>query len=153
METDAGTRASGYPFGILVIVVGILLRVVSLVALLLVSARSVTATSGAGAGTSVLNWIAANAPVPDRPTDTAVGIVLLVLAIGLLITSVLAAIGLLRRSQNGWVLAVVTSGAILALDLGWWASGEPRYGSMALNAVVLFYLNQRDLRAYFGDPA
>jgi hypothetical protein len=152
METDAGTRASGYPIGILVIVVGIILRVVSLAALLLVSARSVSATPGA-ADTGLLAWIAANAPVPDRPIDTAAGIVLLVLAIGLLITSVLAAIGLLRRSQSGWVLAVVTSGAILALDLGWWASGEPRYGSMALNAVVLFYLNQRDLRAYFGDPA
>jgi hypothetical protein len=142
METDAGTRASGYPFGILVIVVGIILRVVSLVALLLVSAD-----------TGLPAWIAANAPIPDRPIDTAVGIVLLVLTIGLVITSVLAAIGLLRRSQNGWVLAVVTSGTILALNLGWWASGEPRYGSMAVNAVVLFYLNQRDLRAYFGDPA
>ena len=153
METDAGTRASGYPFGILVIVVGIILRAVSLAALVVVSARSVTAAPGAAGDTSVLAWIAANAPIPERPIDTAVGIVLLVLAIGLLIASVLAAIGLLRRSQSGWVLAVVTSGTILALDLGWWASGEPRYGSMAINAVVLFYLNQRDLRAYFGDPA
>ena len=142
METTAGSRASGYPLGVVVIIVGIVLRVVSLGALLLVTADS-----------GPLAWIAGNAPLPDRPIETAVGIVLRVLAIGLLIASVLAVMGLLRRSQNGWVLAVVTSGAILALDLGWWASGEPRYVSMALNAVVLFYLNQRDLRAYFGDPA
>lgn len=141
METAADTRASGHPFGILVIVVGISLRIVSLVALLLVSVD-----------TGLLAWIAGNAPLPDRPIETAVGIVLRVLAIGLVIASALAIAGLLRRSETGWVLAVVTSGAILALDLGWWASGEPRYVSMALNAVVLFYLNQRDLRAYFGDP-
>ena len=140
METAAGTRASGYPFGVVVIVVGIALRVISLVALLLASTNDSVA------------WLAGTAPIPDRPTDTAVGIVLLVLAIGLLIASVLAIAGLLRRSQNGWVLAVVTSGAILALDLGWWAGGEPRYVSMAINAVALFYLNQRDLRSYFGDP-
>ncbi len=140
METAAGTRASGYPFGVVVIVVGIALRAISLLALLLATANG------------PLDWVAANAPIPERPTDTAVGIVLLILTIGLLVASVLAIAGLLRKSQNGWVLAVVTSGAILALDLGWWASGEPRYMSMAINAVALFYLNQRDLRAYFGDP-
>ena len=141
METVAEAPASRHPFGILVIVVGIVLRIVSLVALLLVSAD-----------TGLLGWIAGNAPLPDRPIETAVGIVLRILAFGLVIASALAVVGLLRRSANGWVLAVITSGAILALDLGWWASGEPRYVSMALNAVVLFYLNQRDLRAYFGDP-
>jgi hypothetical protein len=142
METAAGPRAPGYPFGVIVIILGIALRVISLVALLLVTAD-----------TGPLAWIAGNAPLPDRPVETAVGIVLRLLAIGLVIASVLAIVGLLRRSQNGWVLAVITSGAILALDLGWWASGEPRYVSMAVNAVVLFYLNQRDLRTYFGDPA
>jgi hypothetical protein len=142
METAAESRATGYPFGVIVIILGIALRVISLVALLLVSAD-----------TGVLAWIAGNAPLPERPIETAVGIVLRILAIGLVILSVLAIAGLLRRSQNGWVLAVITSGAILALDLGWWASGEPRYVSMAVNAVVLFYLNQRDLRTYFGDPA
>jgi hypothetical protein len=141
METAADTRASGLPFGVLVIIVASVLRIVSLVALLLVSAD-----------TGALGWIAGNAPLPDRPAETAVGIVLRILAIGLVIASALAVAGLLRRSQNGWVLAVVTSGTILALNLGWWASGEPRYISMALNAIMLFYLNQRDLRAYFGDP-
>jgi hypothetical protein len=142
METAAESRATGYPFGVIVIILGIALRVISLVALLLVSVD-----------TGPLAWIAGNAPLPERPIETAVGIVLRILAIGLVILSVLAIAGLLRRSQNGWVLAVITSGAILALDLGWWASGEPRYVSMAVNAVVLFYLNQRDLRTYFGDPA
>ena len=74
-------------------------------------------------------------------------------AIGLLVGSILAVVGLLRRSATGWVLAVVTGGAILAINLGWWASGEPRYVSMAINAVLLLYLNQRDVRAIYGDLA
>ena len=90
---------------------------------------------------------------PAATPDTAVGIVILVLAIGLLVGSVLAVVGLLRRSATGWVLAVVTGGAILAINLGWWASGEPRYLSMAINAVLLLYLNQRDVRAIYGDLA
>jgi hypothetical protein len=141
MEATDGAQRSGYPFGVIVIVVGLALRVVSLVALLI-----------SNAGSGPLAWLAGGAPLPDLPIETAAGIVIRVVAIGLLIASVLAIIGLLRRSQSGWVLAVVTSGAVLAVNLGWWASGEPRYLSMAVNAVVLLYLNQRDLRAYFGDP-
>ncbi len=55
-------------------------------------------------------------------------------------------IGLLARKQWAWVLAIVSSGVILAIDLGWWWSGEPRYGSMLINTVAVFYLNQRDVR-------
>ena len=124
------------------IVVGIVFRVVSLGALLLVTADS-----------GPLAWLAGNAPVPDRrDRDRRRGSCFGSSPSRLLIASALAVVGLLRRSQNGWVLAVITSGAILALNLGWWAAGEPRYGSMVVNVVVLFYLNQRDLRAYFGDP-
>ena len=40
----------------------------------------------------------------------------------------------------------MSSGVILAIDLGWWWGGEPRYGSMLLNSVAVLYLNQRDVR-------
>jgi uncharacterized membrane protein (DUF2068 family) len=56
-------------------------------------------------------------------------------------------IGLLAHKQWAWVLAIVSSGLILAIDLGWWWSGEPRYGSMLINSVAVFYLNQRDVRS------
>jgi len=62
------------------------------------------------------------------------------------IASVLVVIGLLANKQWAWVLAIVSSGLILAIDLGWWWSGEPRYGSMLINSVAVFYLNQRDVR-------
>ena len=35
---------------------------------------------------------------------------------------------------------------ILAIDLGWWFSGDARYSSMFLNSIAVFYLNQRDVR-------
>ena len=59
-------------------------------------------------------------------------------------------VGLLAGRQWAWVLAIISSGLILAIDLGWWWSGEPRYGSMLLNSVAVFYLNQRDVRAALG---
>ena len=103
--------------------------------------------------TVFLARLAEGAPLPPATPDTAAGIVILAVAIGLLVGSILAVVGLLRRSATGWVLAVVTGGAILAINLGWWASGEPRYVSMAINAVLLLYLNQRDVRAIYGDLA
>ena len=57
------------------------------------------------------------------------------------------------RCDWGWTLSIVTAGVILALDLGWWLGGEPRYLSMAVNAIVVFYLNQRDVRVTFDERA
>jgi hypothetical protein len=143
METTGGSRASRYPFGIVIVLVGLLARIAAIVAVLLLAPGDI----------GPFAWLADGAPVPPATPDTAVGIVILALAIGLLVGSVLAVVGLLRRSATGWVLAVVTGGAILAINLGWWASGEPRYLSMAINAVLLLYLNQRDVRAIYGDLA
>ena len=55
-------------------------------------------------------------------------------------------VGLLARRSWAWVMAIVSSGVILAIDLGWWWSGQPRDLSMALNVVAVFYLNQQDVR-------
>jgi hypothetical protein len=143
MESTGGSRASGYPFGIVIVLIGLVGRIAAIVAVLLL---------GPG-DTGVLARLADGAPVPPATPDSAAGIVILAVAIGLLVGSVLAVVGVLRRSATGWVLAVVTGGAILAINLGWWASGEPRYLSMAMNAVMLLYLNQRDVRAIYGDLA
>ncbi len=68
--------------------------------------------------------------------------------------SLATVIGLFTWRQWAWVLAIILSGIILAIDLGWWWSGEARYLSMALNVVAVFYLNQRDVRlALHGEVA
>ncbi len=143
MESTGGSRASGYPFGVVIVLVGLVGRIAAIVAVLLL----------APGDDGPLARLAEGAPLPPATPDTAAGIVILAVAIGLLVGSILAVVGLLRRSATGWVLAVVTGGAILAINLGWWASGEPRYVSMAINAVLLLYLNQRDVRAIYGDLA
>ena len=84
--------------------------------------------------------------MPQPPPGSDFEVIARILIVGLLIASVLVVIGLLGNKQWAWVLAIVTSGLILAIDLGWWWSGEPRYGSMLINSVAVFYLNQRDVR-------
>jgi hypothetical protein len=49
-------------------------------------------------------------------------------------------------------MAIVTTGLILALNLGWWLGGEPRYLGMAINSIGVLYLNQRDVRIIFEEP-
>jgi hypothetical protein len=60
-----------------------------------------------------------------------------------------SAVGLWRYKTWGWSLALIISGLVLALDIGWWMSGHPRYPGMFLNMVAVLYLNQRDVRTIF----
>jgi hypothetical protein len=94
--------------------------------------------------------IASVSPIPIFALDTAAGVISMILLAGLLVMSVASIWGLLRRDAWGWTLSIVTAGVMLALNLGWWAVGDPHYLSMILNSIAVFYLNQRDLRAVFG---
>ena len=127
----AGSR---YPLGVIVIILLTTLRSVTIVASLLDVQ-----------GGPLADWIRSGAPLPQPPPGSDFDILLRVLSIGLLVVSVLIVVGLLAGRQWAWVLAIISSGLILAIDLGWWWSGEPRYGSMLLNSVAVFYLNQRDV--------
>ena len=101
----------------------------------------------------IFGWIADSGPLPDMPPGTDVQVVGLGLLWGLLIASVLVVIGLILGRRWAWVLAIITSGVILALDLGWWFAGDPRHASMLMNSIAVFYLNQRDVRlALRGGP-
>jgi uncharacterized membrane protein YphA (DoxX/SURF4 family) len=131
--------SSPHPLGVIVIAVLTALRCVTISAALLDLE-----------GGPVAEWLRAGSPLPQPPPGSDFEIIARVLLIGLLVASVLVVFGLLARRQWAWVLAIVSSGVILAIDLGWWWSGEPRYGSMLLNAVAVFYLNQREVRAALG---
>jgi uncharacterized membrane protein YphA (DoxX/SURF4 family) len=134
--TPSGRRTRlRYPLGIIVIVVLTALRAVTLLASLLDVQ-----------GSRLADWLRDGSPLPQPVPGSDFEVIARILIVGLLVASVLVVIGLLAHKEWAWVLAIVTSGLILAINLGWWWNGEPRYGSMLLNTVAVLYLNQRDVR-------
>ena len=138
-ELPAGSR---YPFGVIVLIVISVVRSVSIVAGLLNIH-----------GSDFADWLRASSPLPEFPPGSDQEVVAGILLVGLLIASVVAVIGLLARRHWAWSLAIVSSGLILAIDLGWWYGGEARYASMLANVIAVFYLNQRDVRAALRGEA
>ena len=138
MEASRSPSDSAPSLGILIIVIGTIIRCVPIVAALVKPTGSVA------------EWLADYSPVPDFTPGSALEVIGTAGLIGILAVSVLSIVGLLQRRTWGWTLAIVTAGIVLALNIGWWASGEPRYLSMAVNTIVVFYLSQRDLRAAYG---
>ena len=135
MTQGARSVRSRYPLGILVIVALTVVRCLSIVAALFKIQ-----------GGDLAQWLRDVSPLPDTTDGTAGAVIVTVLLIGLLVASLATIVGLLTWRPWAWVLAIILSGTILAIDLGWWWSGEARYLSMALNVVAVFYLNQRDVR-------
>jgi uncharacterized membrane protein (DUF2068 family) len=70
----------------------------------------------------------------------------------LVIASVLlvSAVGLLAFRRWAWMLAMVTTGIFVAVDILGYVAGEANYIWMALNIVTVFYLNQREVRVSVG---
>jgi hypothetical protein len=132
-----------YPLGVIVVAAIALVRAVTIVA-------DVADFRQEG----ILGWIAASGPLPDMPPGSDVQIVGTALLVGLFIASLLVIVGLVFQKRWAWVLAIITSGVILAIDLGWWFAGDARYSSMLLNSIAVFYLNQRDVRLALrgGEP-
>jgi hypothetical protein len=135
MTRAASSLRSAYPLGILVIVALSVLRVLSIVAALFKLQ-----------GGDVTQWLRDGSPLPDHPDGTTAAVVVTGILVALLVASLATIIGLLGRRAWAWVLSIILSGVILAIDLGWWYGGEPRYLSMLFNVVAVFYLNQRDVR-------
>jgi uncharacterized membrane protein YphA (DoxX/SURF4 family) len=143
MSQGARSIRSRYPLGILVIVALSVVRCLSIVAVLVKFQ-----------GGDLAQWLRDTSPLPDTPDGTAAAVVVTAVLIGLLVASLATVVGLLARRTWAWVLTIILAGTILAIDLGWWFSGEARYLSMLLNVVAVFYLNQRDVRlALHGEDA
>ena len=124
-----------FPLGVIVVGLISLVRSLSLAAGLFAFSRE-----------GIVGWLAENGPIPTGRAGADAEIVVRALLAGLLIASVLTIVGLVFRRGWAWVLAIVSAGAILAIDIGWWFAGEPRPVSMLLNSIAVFYLNQRDVR-------
>ena len=64
---------------------------------------------------------------------------------------ILSAVGLLAHRRRAWLLAMVMTGAFVAVDIISFISGTQSNIWMFLNIVTVFYLNQRDVRELVGD--
>jgi hypothetical protein len=100
-----------------------------------------------------LDWIHVAAQIPDPPPDTVAWWISRGIGVALIAASIILGIGLLADRRWAWVGAIVMSGLSLAFAIGAWWDGHPAYVSMLINVIAVFYLNQRDVRAWFDEPA
>ena len=141
METADTPRSEARPVGIYIVVALLLLRVLQLIGSLL-----------QGSAFEVVDWLGTVSFIPPYPVGTPVGLAVRIMVAIFLVATLIAIVGMLRHEHWGWTMAIVTTGLILALNLGWWLSGEPRYLGMAINSIGVLYLNQRDVRIIFEEP-
>ncbi|HEX5013420.1 MAG TPA: hypothetical protein VFV72_04600 [Candidatus Limnocylindrales bacterium] len=138
--TDAPVQADPRrrPFGVLVVAAIQIIRAALLIGQLL----------GYRIG---VDWLRMSAQVPEPAPGTVAFALSRGLAIALILSSLVVALGLLSGRRWGWIGAIILSGLALALALGAWLDGAPTYISMAINVVAVFYLNQREVRAAFEE--
>jgi hypothetical protein len=98
-----------------------------------------------------VDWLHTAAQLPEPATGTVAFVIVTAIGIGLAAASVLAGIGLLAGRRWGWIASIVICGLSLAFALGAWWDGHPVYAAMVINIVAVFYLNQREVRAIFGE--
>jgi hypothetical protein len=89
--------------------------------------------------------------IPQPPPGTLEFAISRVLAVFLIVASLAFGFGLLTGRRWGWVGAIVIAGASLAISIGSWWYGNPSYLAMVINVIAVFYLNQREVRASFGE--
>ena len=62
---------------------------------------------------------------------------------------VLIAAGMWRLRRAAWVATMLLVGTFMVIELLWYARGRPRYHIMTLCALIVFYLNQREVQGIF----
>ncbi len=63
-----------------------------------------------------------------------------------------AAIGLWRGRRWAWYLTMLLLAATMSFDIWDYLHGRPSYLSMLLNVLMVFYLNQQEVRSLFVPP-
>ena len=96
-----------------------------------------------------VDWLHIAAQLPEPASGTVAFVIVRAIGISLVAASVLVGIGLLAGRRWGWIGAIVISGLSLAFAIGGWWDGHPVYGSMVINVIAVFYLNQREFRAVY----
>ena len=137
-----GRVRRGLPLGVLVVVA------ISAARLVGISAQLVGMTRDS----ELADWLLRFSPAGFDDLPPNLGAITAAILIGFGVLTAAAIVGLLLRRYWGWAAAVVSSGLLLAITIGFWLAGHPRDLAMAFNVIAVFYLNQRDVRAiYRGD--
>jgi hypothetical protein len=126
---DAETIQPNRPFGVLVIAVFQILAALGSLLLMAIYADMIH-----------LDWL-------DVPVELDSNLILT--SIALAFARSVTVIGLLRLKHWGWLLAMIVTGVLLITDLSAYLNNTPNYLSMLTNIIVVFYLNQRDVRRAF----
>ena len=103
--------------------------------------------------TAGLEWLSASAQFVEPTPGTLAHTLVRFIGLGIAAASLAVVVGLLMNRRWGWVGAIVLSGLSLAFAIGAWWEGHPVYLNMTINVIAVFYLNQRDVRAAYEDPA
>jgi hypothetical protein len=134
------TLPAGRPFGTVVLAVLSLLRA----ALLLLAFVAPTLPPDLGPLGRILSLPAEIAmAVRDDPVAGAV-------VAGLIAALTMAGILLWAGRRTGWRIAILVTGFFLLIDLYLASRGQLHTLWMTLDVVAVFYLNQRDVREYYG---
>jgi hypothetical protein len=70
--------------------------------------------------------------------------------LALSVLNLTVAVGMLLLRHWAWLAALILQGVILAWGLVTYYRGEPHYVTMAVAALLVFYLNLREVRRPFG---
>ncbi|MCJ7444254.1 MAG: hypothetical protein MUO26_06960 [Methanotrichaceae archaeon] len=60
------------------------------------------------------------------------------------------ALGLWRLQRWAWVLLMVWQGLLIATDIWGYFNGNPSYLTMILSVIIVFYINQREVKKVFS---
>ena len=59
------------------------------------------------------------------------------------------AVGLWRLQRWAWLLLMIWQGCIMATDIWGRINGNPSYLTMLINVIIVFYINQREVKKAF----
>ena len=72
-----------------------------------------------------------------------------VLLLIIIVFELAVAVGLWRLQRWAWVLLMIWQGCIMATDIWGRINGNPSYLTMLINVIIVFYINQREVKKAF----
>jgi uncharacterized membrane protein len=141
------------PFGLNAIIVLQLLTVLVSGLLLVAAGLAIWVTYGAAQAVGAVADFTADYTADYTADFTLYAVDVLALVL-VFVVNLVCAIGLWRRRRWAWYLTMLQLGAFMLADLYSYFTNSPvrDYAwSMLLNVMMVFYLNQRDVRALFMD--